>query len=89
MPQAIRRYMISREAIFMLRETKKLVHRKENMRKNVKKPVGCLAPPDPHLMRMEPALEPDYGVIRSKPYVFYSSVFAFDTVLNVLDVDIS
>ncbi|KXJ77883.1 hypothetical protein RP20_CCG006212 [Aedes albopictus] len=86
---AIRRYMISREAIFMLRETKKLVHRKENMRKNVKKPVGCLAPPDPHLMRMEPALEPDYGVIRSKPYVFYSSVFAFDTVLNVLDVDIS
>lgn len=86
---AIRRYMISREAIFMLRETKKLVQRKENMRKNVKKPVGCLAPPDPTLMRMEPALEPDYGVIRSKPYVFYSSVFAFDTVLNVLDVDIS
>ncbi|XP_065076983.1 protein abnormal spindle [Ochlerotatus camptorhynchus] len=86
---AIRRYMISREAIFMLRETKKLVKRKENMRKNVKKPVGCLAPPDPTLMSMEPALDPDYGVIRSKPYVFYSSVFAFDTVLNVLSVDIS
>ncbi|XP_053698807.1 protein abnormal spindle [Sabethes cyaneus] len=86
---AIRRYMISREAIYMLRETKKLVQRKENMRKNVKKPVGCLVPPDPTLMRMKPILEPDFGVIRSKPYVFYSSVFAFDTVLNVLDVDIS
>ncbi|XP_055587217.1 protein abnormal spindle [Uranotaenia lowii] len=86
---AIRRYMISREAIFMLRETKKLVQRKENMRKNVKKPVGCLVPPDPSLMRMVPCLAPDYGVIRSKPYVFYSSVFAFDTVLSALDVDIS
>ncbi|XP_058467772.1 protein abnormal spindle [Malaya genurostris] len=86
---AIRSYMISREAIFMLRETRKLVQRKENMRKNVKKPVGCLVPPDPILLRMEPILAPDYGVIRSKPYVFYSSVFAFETVLNVLDVDIS
>ncbi|XP_055616188.1 protein abnormal spindle [Toxorhynchites rutilus septentrionalis] len=86
---AIRRYMISREAIYMLRETKKLVKRKENMRKNVKKPIGCLVPPDPSLMRMEPILEPDYGVIRSKPYVFYSSVFAFDTVLSRLNVDIS
>ncbi|XP_055525020.1 protein abnormal spindle [Wyeomyia smithii] len=85
----IRRYMISREAIYMLRETKKLVQRKEKMRKNVKKPVGCLVPPDPTLMQMEPILGPDYGVIRSKPYVFYSSVFAFDMVLNVLDVDIS
>uniref|UniRef100_A0A1Q3F2Q2 Putative microtubule binding protein n=1 Tax=Culex tarsalis TaxID=7177 RepID=A0A1Q3F2Q2_CULTA len=87
---AIRRYMISREAIYMLRETKKLVQRKENMRRNVKKPpVGCLVPPDPTLMRMVPILGPDYGVIRSQPYVFYSSVFAFDTVLAVLDVDIS
>ncbi|XP_039447845.1 protein abnormal spindle-like [Culex pipiens pallens] len=87
---AIRRYMISREAIYMLRETKKLVQRKENMRRNVKKPpVGCLVPPDPTLMRMVPILGPDYGVIRSQPYVFYSSVFAFDTVLAALDVDIS
>ncbi|XP_050085131.1 protein abnormal spindle [Anopheles aquasalis] len=87
---AIRRYMISKDAVFMLRETKKLVQRKEKMRRNVQRPpVGCLVPPSPQLMRTLPALEPDFGVDRSKPYVFYSSVFGFEKVLQKLDVDLT
>ncbi|ETN63476.1 microtubule binding protein [Anopheles darlingi] len=87
---AIRRYMISKDAVFMLRETKKLVQRKEKMRRNVQRPpVGCLVPPSPQLMHTLPALEPDFGVDRSKPYVFYSSVFGFERVLQMLDVDLT
>uniref|UniRef100_A0AAG5CSS1 Calponin-homology (CH) domain-containing protein n=1 Tax=Anopheles atroparvus TaxID=41427 RepID=A0AAG5CSS1_ANOAO len=86
---AIRRYMISKDAIYMLRETKKLVQRKEKMRKNVQRPVGCLLAPNPQLMCTVPALEADFGVNRSKPYVFYSSVFGFERVLQMLDVNIS
>ncbi|XP_053669619.1 protein abnormal spindle [Anopheles nili] len=86
---AIRRYMISKDAIFMLRETKKLVQRKEKMRKNVQRPVGCLVAPNPQLMCTVPSLEPDFGVNRSKPYVFYSSVFGFEQVLQILEVDLS
>ncbi|XP_058174373.1 protein abnormal spindle [Anopheles ziemanni] len=86
---AIRRYMISKDAIYMLRETKKLVQRKEKMRKNVQRPVGCLVAPNPQLMRTVPALEADFGVNRSKPYVFYSSVFGFERVLHMLDVNLS
>uniref|UniRef100_A0A182LVJ5 Calponin-homology (CH) domain-containing protein n=1 Tax=Anopheles culicifacies TaxID=139723 RepID=A0A182LVJ5_9DIPT len=66
--QAIRRYMISKDAIFMLRETKKLVQRKEKMRKNVQRPVGCLVAPNPQLMCTVPSLEPDFGVNRTKPF---------------------
>ena len=87
--QRIRDFMISREAIYYLRETKKLVARKESMKKNVKKPFGCFLPPNPLLMRQHPSREPDFGIIKNKPYVFYSSVFAFDVVLNRLNVDIS
>uniref|UniRef100_A0A4Y0BN53 Calponin-homology (CH) domain-containing protein n=1 Tax=Anopheles funestus TaxID=62324 RepID=A0A4Y0BN53_ANOFN len=86
---AIRRYMISKDAIFMLRETKKLVQRKEKMRKNVQRPVGCLVAPNPQLMRTVPSLEPDFGVNRTKPYVFYSSVFGFERVLQMLEVDLT
>lgn len=81
--------MISKDAIYMLRETKKLVQRKEKMRKNVQRPVGCLVAPNPQLMRTVPSLEPDFGVNRSKPYVFYSSVFGFERVLQMLEVDLS
>lgn len=35
-----------------------------------------------------PALEPDYGIIKAKPYIFYSSVFAFETILSKLDIHI-
>lgn len=81
--------MITPEAIYMLRETKKLTVRKENMRKCIKKPFGC------HLTQLPvhidpkqlPTLEPDYGIIRGRPYVFYSPVFALDTVLATFHVD--
>ncbi|XP_052891849.1 protein abnormal spindle [Anopheles moucheti] len=86
---AIRRYMVSKDAIFMLRETKKLVQRKEKMRKNVQRPVGCLVAPNPQLMRTVPSLEPDFGVNRTKPYIFYSSVFGFERVLQMLEVDLT
>jgi abnormal spindle-like microcephaly-associated protein len=80
--------MTTYEAIYMLRETKKLVLRKEKMKKNVKRPFGCIEPPNPTLMKQLPAIEPDYGVIRQKPYVFYSSVFAFDRVLEALSINL-
>uniref|UniRef100_A0A182QS01 Calponin-homology (CH) domain-containing protein n=1 Tax=Anopheles farauti TaxID=69004 RepID=A0A182QS01_9DIPT len=86
---AIRRYMITKDAVYMLRETKKLVQRKEKMKKNVQRPVGCLVAPNPQLMRTEPSLDPDFGVNRSKPYVFYSNVFAFERILSMLEVDLS
>jgi abnormal spindle-like microcephaly-associated protein len=78
--------MTTYEAIYMLRETKKLVERKEKMKKNVKRPNGCIV--SPTQMKQLPAIEPDYGVIRQKPYVFYSSVFAFDKVLEALSINL-
>lgn len=39
-------------------------------------------------LKEEPALHPDYGVIKKKPYIFYSSVFAFKTIIDKLNIDI-
>jgi abnormal spindle-like microcephaly-associated protein len=81
--------MTTYEAIYMLRETKKLVLRKEKMKKNVKRPYGCIVPPNATLMKQLPATEPDYGVIRQKPYTFYSSVFGFEMALKALNINIT
>lgn len=37
--------------------------------------------------RQLPSLIADYGVVRTKPYIFYSSVFAFDTILTKLNIN--
>ncbi|XP_017058499.1 protein abnormal spindle [Drosophila ficusphila] len=87
-------FMTNPEAIYMVRETKKLVARKEKMKQNARKP-----PPVPkgryQTQKMPvftfsalPSLDPDFGIIRYSPYTFVSSVFAFDTILCKLQIDI-
>lgn len=84
--------MTTTDAIYMVRETKKLVARKEKMKQNVRKPVvaqrGGATQQTNFSSRALPSLEPDYGVIRNKPYTFISSVYAFDTILYKLGIDI-
>ncbi|XP_043653051.1 protein abnormal spindle [Drosophila teissieri] len=85
-------YMTNPEAIYMVRETKKLVARKEKMKQNARKP-----PPMPTGRYQSqkinftpcslPSLEPDFGIIRYSPYTFISSVYAFDTILCKLQID--
>ena len=36
--------------------------------------------------REMPSIEPDYGVVKTMPYIFYSSVFAFNNVLKLLNI---
>ncbi|XP_017104939.2 protein abnormal spindle [Drosophila bipectinata] len=86
-------YMTNTEAIYMVRETKKLVARKEKMKQNARKhppvPTGRYqTQPMPNFsQRALPSLEPDFGIIRFSPYTFISSVFAFDTILCKLQID--
>ena len=35
-----------------------------------------------------PSIDPDYGVVKTTPYIFYSSVAAFDAVLHKLDISL-
>lgn len=83
--------MTTPEAIYVVRETKKLVARKERMNRNLRKPVGSARVPKQQQFadRALPSLEPDYGVIHNKPYTFVSSVFAFDMLLAELEIEVS
>lgn len=103
---------------FIMTQIKQNVLRKENMRRNSRRPIGFQSISlikykkdyqlqlrhQPHSMwsqfstgfisaemlkqcRKFPSIEPDYGVVRMHPYIFYSSVFAFDNVLNALDIN--
>ncbi|XP_067618034.1 protein abnormal spindle [Eurosta solidaginis] len=87
----IREYMTTPEAIYVVRETKKLVARKERMNQNVRKPVAPTRATKQQQfpLRALPSLEPDYGVIHNKPYTFVSSVFAFDMVLAKLEIEVT
>ncbi|XP_050324525.1 protein abnormal spindle [Bactrocera neohumeralis] len=87
----IREYMTTPEAIYVVRETKKLVARKERMNQNLRKPVASARVQKTQQFpnRALPSLEPDYGVIHSKPYTFVSSVFAFDMLLAELEIEVS
>lgn len=85
--QAIRDFMVTREAIFLLRETKKLVARKERMRTNT--PLSWMPVLTPKEKRMLPLLETNYGVnTATKNYIFNSSIFAFDTILSKLQINL-
>ncbi|XP_030559748.1 protein abnormal spindle [Drosophila novamexicana] len=89
----IHNYMTNTEAIYMVRETKKLVARKEKMKQNARKPLASVTGRHGQQMpnflpRSLPSLEPDFGIIRGRPYTFISSVFAFDTILCKLKIDI-
>lgn len=78
--------MVDTTAVFMLRETTKMVARKEKMWKNDKRRM--LKGQTSFEPNTVPFLEPDYGVIRGRPYVFVSSVFGFGVVLEKLNISI-
>lgn len=101
---------------FIVAQIKQNVLRKENMRKNSRRPIGFQSisltkykkdyqlqlryqQPQPTVFstgfitpemlrqcREMPSLEPDYGIVKTFPYIFYSSVFAFDNVLKALGI---
>ncbi|XP_017085502.2 protein abnormal spindle [Drosophila eugracilis] len=86
-------FMTNSEAIYMVRETKKLVARKEKMKQNARKPppvtTGRYQTQKMNFTPCSvPSLEPDFGIIRYRPYTFISSVYAFDSILCKLQVDI-
>lgn len=79
--------MVTREAIFMLRETKKMVARKERMR--------AINPPSwmPVLTSKErrelPRLDTNFGIrSKTKNYMFNCSVFGFDTILGQTNISL-
>lgn len=93
--------MTTSEALYMVRETSKLVARKEKMKQNVRKPSASNLVGSNFIgnhtinnatqnfpIRSLPTLEPDFGVIHKKPYTFISSVFAFNTLLIKLGISI-
>ncbi|TDG42414.1 hypothetical protein AWZ03_011162 [Drosophila navojoa] len=91
----IHNFMSNTEAIYMVRETKKLVARKEKMKQNVRKSTAPVSGSGRHGQQMPnfsprslPSLEPDFGIIRGRPYTFISSVFAFDTILSKLQIEL-
>lgn len=79
--------MTSGEAIYMLRESKKLLLRKERMKKNAKRLTVAIYISG-HKNGTMPSLEPDFGVNKQYPYVFENFVYAFDTILEKLNVSI-
>lgn len=80
--------MTTRESMFMLGEIKRMVVRKENMRKN-KAPNPLMPKLTAQQRRQIPALLADFGLKRAKPYpyIFNCSVFAFDTILHQLNIN--
>jgi abnormal spindle-like microcephaly-associated protein len=100
---------------FIVSQIKNNVARKENMRRNSRRPIGFqsislikykkdyqlqlrhqpqstmfssgfITPEMLQFCKELPSIEPDYGVVKTKPYIFYSSVFAFDTILKSLNI---
>lgn len=79
--------MITREAIFLLRESKKMVARKERMRMN--NPLPWMPVLTVKEKRTLPMIETNYGVkSAAKNYIFNCSVFAFDTILSKMNIQI-
>lgn len=71
--------------LFTLTEIKRLVKRKENMQKN-KQNASTPSRSNARQRDQLPMLKPDFGMNVAKPYIFQNSVFAFDVILNRLDI---
>lgn len=80
----MRDFMVTKDAIFLLRESKKLVARKERMRTIT--PPAWLPILTPREKRTLPLLETNFGIRSSKKYMFNCSVFGFDTILARMDI---
>lgn len=88
--QIIHNYMTMRDGVFILKETKKAVVRKEKMLTNKQK-LGVFRTQSTETADMErlPTLECDYGIeMATHLYVFKSRVFALDTILNGLEIEL-
>lgn len=79
--------MSSAEAQFMLAETKKLVIRKENMRRNRTTNRGPVC--SIREKRKLPTFEPDFGMKSNKLYIFNCSIFALDTITTKLNIKLN
>lgn len=82
----MRDFMVTKEAIFLMREAKKLVARKERMRANT--PPAWMPMLTPKEKRMLPMLETNFGVRTTKNYMFNCSVFGLDTILAQMEIKI-
>ncbi|XP_055315323.1 protein abnormal spindle [Sitodiplosis mosellana] len=80
----MRDFMVTREAIFLLREAKKLVARKERMRSIT--PPAWMPVLTPKEKRTLPMLETNFGVRSSKNYMFNCSIFGLDTILSQMNI---
>lgn len=107
--------MMERNGEFIISQIKQSVIRKENMRKNSRRPIGYqsislvkykkdyqmqlrykqdatvfssgfITPEMMRQCRELPSLQPDYGVVKTSPYIFYSAVFAFESLRKILDI---
>lgn len=82
--------MTMHDGVFILKETKKAVIRKEKMLTNKQK-LGVFrmqSTETPDSERL-PTLECDYGIeMPTHLYVFKSRVFALDTILAGMDIDL-
>ncbi|KAJ6637354.1 Protein abnormal spindle [Pseudolycoriella hygida] len=83
----IRTFMTSYDAeLFTLHEIKRLVKRKENMRKNKIQHSSTPSRLDSRQRSQLPMLKPDFGMNSTEPYIFLCSIFAFDTILKKLNI---
>lgn len=87
--QIIHNYMTMRDGVFILKETKKAVIRKEKMLHN-KQRLGVFrtqsAETDSEKL---PTMECDYGIdMPSHLYVFKNRVFALETILTGLEIEL-
>lgn len=87
--QSIRDFMMTRDAIYLLRETKKLTIRKENMNmnRNKNKPQSPSVLTSRELRKM-PMMDTNFGVNTKHNYIFNSSVFALETILSKLNIQV-
>ena len=49
---------------------------------------GFISPAMLQQCKQMPSIAPDYGVVKTTPYIFYSSVFAYDQVLQILEINL-
>lgn len=74
--------------LFTLHEIKRLVKRKDNMRKNKTQLGSTPSRSNGNQRDQLPMLKPDFGMSTTSPYIFESSLFAFDTILKKLNITI-
>lgn len=78
--------MVTRDAIYLLREAKKLVARKERMRAIT--PPAYMPILTPKEKRAMPMLETNFGIRAPRNYMFNCSIFGLDTILSQMNINL-